>query len=128
MSLYDRARKDNARILGVSSGFTVAAVFTSPTGVEYSVNGFFIDVNFDVDPQTGLPIVARRVAFTVSLNDKDGVAQFPTENPADTAGIWRCQFVNGVGEDNNWLVEGPAQDRTLGYINMTLKKVTARTM
>jgi len=126
VSLYDRARKDNARILGSPSGFSVPAVFTSPAGVEYPVYGFFIDVNFDIDPQTGLPVVARRVAFSVSRYDKDGVDQFPDANPADTAGTWRCRFTNSVGDESTWIVEGLAHDRTLGHITMMLKKLTAR--
>jgi len=128
VNLYDRARKANARILGTSSGFSVPVVFTSPTGVEYSVHGFFIDVNFDIDPQTGLPVVALRVAFSVSRYDKNGVDQFPTENPADTAGIWRCRFTNSVGEAATWIVENPAHDRTLGNITMQLKKLIARSV
>lgn len=126
MSLYDRARKDNARILGREAGFTVSAIFTSPTGVEYSVRGFFIDVNFDIDPQTGLPVVARRVAFSVSRYDEDGADQFPGANPADTAGTWRCRFANSVDAAETWIVDSPAHDRTLGHITMQLKKLTAR--
>jgi hypothetical protein len=128
VNLYDRARKDTARILGREAGFTVPAVFTSPAGVEYSVRGFFIDVNFDIDPTTGLPIVAHRVAFSVSRYDADGVDQFPGANPADTAGIWRCRFTNSVGESSTWIVENPAHDRTLGHITMQLKKLTARSV
>jgi len=126
MSLYDRVWKDNARILGTSSGFTVPAVFTSPAGVEYPVRGFFIDVNFDIDPQTGLPVVARRVAFSISRYDKDGVDQFAGANPADTAGTWRCRFANSVDAAETWIVDKPAHDRTLGHITMQLKKLTAR--
>jgi hypothetical protein len=128
VNLYDRARKDNARILGSSSGFSVPAIFISPTGVEYPAQGFFIDVNFDIDPQTGLPVVARRVAFSVSRYDKNGVDQFPTETPADTPGTWRCRFTNSVGEAATWIVENPAHDRTLGNITMQLKKLIARSV
>ena len=127
MSLYDRARKDNAKILGSSRGFTVPVVLTSPTGVEYSTRCFFVDVSNDINPQTGLMVVSRRVAITVSLYDTDGVLVL-TENPADTKGNWKATLTNIVGEEGTYLVNDPMIDRTLGSITMTLKRLKTETI
>jgi len=121
MSLYDRARKDNARILNSDQGFTVPVVFTSPVGNVYPVRGFFIDTNLEINPQTGLPVIARHTAITVSLFDVDGVRQFVSENPADTAGVWKASFVNVMASSETFIVTDPMIDRTIGQITMTLK-------
>lgn len=122
MSLYDRARKDNAKILGASRGFTVPVILLSPTGSEYSTRCFFIDVSNDINPQTGTMVVGRRVAISVSLYDTDGVTLILTENPADTKGTWKATVTyNGVTETR--LVTDPMIDRTLGSITMTLKRL-----
>ena len=121
MSLYDRARKDNAKILGASRGFTVPVVLLSPTGNEYSTRCFFIDVSNDINPQTGMMVVGRRVAISVSLYDENG-ALLLTENPAETAGTWKATVTyNGATETR--LVTDPMIDRTLGSITMTLKRL-----
>jgi hypothetical protein len=123
VSLYDRARLDSARILNSPQGFTVPVVLTSPTNVEYSLRGFFIDVNLDIDPQTGLPIVGRKAAITVSVYDANGEEQLVDENPADTAGRWLATFTNTVGETVTYsCAEKPMYDRTLGQITLLLKK------
>lgn len=121
MSLYDRARKDNAKILGASRGFTVPVILLSPTGNEYSTRCFFIDVSNDINPQTGMMVVGRRVAISVSLYDENG-ALLLTENPADNTGTWKATITyNGTTETR--LVTDPMIDRTLGSITMTLKRL-----
>ena len=121
MSLYDRARKDNARILNYDQGFTVPVVFTSPTGNVYPARGFFIDTNLEINPATGLPMIARHTAITVSIYDVDGVLQFVSENPADTVGIWKATFTGISGSSETFTVTDPMFDRTIGQITMTLK-------
>ena len=121
MSLYDRARKDNAKILGASRGFTVPVILLSPTGNEYSTRCFFIDVSNDINPQTGMMVVGRRVAISVSLYDTGGNLVL-TENPADNAGTWKATIAyNGVTETR--IITDPMIDRTLGSITMTLKRL-----
>ena len=121
MSLYDRARKDNAKILGCSRGFTVPVILLSPTGNEYYTRCFFIDVSNDINPQTGMMVVGRRVAISVSLYDTDGNLVL-TENPADNAGTWKATITyNGTTETR--IVTDPMIDRTLGSITMTLKRL-----
>lgn len=126
MSLYDRARKDNARILNSDQGFTVSVVFTSPVGNVYPVRGFFIDTNLEINPSTGLPVIARHTAMTVSVYDIDGVLQFITENPADTAGIWKATFTGISGASETFLVSDPMFDRTIGQITMILKTLKTK--
>ena len=127
MSMYDRAKKDTARILGNESGFSVPVVFTSPTGVSIPARWFFIDVNIDIDPSTGLPMIARKCAGTVSFYLSDGVTlQFPAQNPVDTSGIWKATFSNSLGQSVEYLVENQIADRTLCTMTMTLKNYTKR--
>ena len=128
MNLYERVRKDSARILSNPNGFTAPVVFTTPTGVEMDpVTWFFIDVNLDINPTTGLPIISRKVAGSVSIYGPDGeTSQFPFGNPAETAGRWKVRFTNTVGQENEYLVTNPIYDRTTGIITMTAKAFTKR--
>lgn len=128
MNLYDRARKDIARILSNPNGFSAPVVFTTPAGVEMEpVTWFFIDVNFDINPTTGLPMIARKAAGSVSLYAPDGETnQFPHGNPVDTKGNWKLKFTNGIGQEKEYYVANPIIDRTTGMITMTAKAHTKR--
>lgn len=127
MTLYDRAVKDNTRILCSESGFSIPVVFLSPTGASYSTRGFFIDVALDLDAN-GMPVVARKCAFSFSKYDKDNTDLFPTENPVDTAGTWQATFTNSIGEANTWIVDKPMPDKTLAMYTVILKKKSTRTV
>ena len=128
MNLYERARKDTARILSNQNGFTASVVFTTPAGIVMDpVAWFFIDVNLDINPTTGMPIISRKVAGSVSLYAPDGETnQFPDGNPAETKGKWKAKFTNGVGQEKEYLVSNPIFDRTTGMITMTLEVYTKR--
>ena len=128
MNLYERARKDIARILSNPNGFTAPVVFTTPAGIVMEpVTWFFIDVNLDINPTTGMPMIARKVAGSVSLYAPDGETnQFPDGNPADTKGKWKAKFTNGIGAEKEYLVSNPIFDRTTGMITMTLEAYTKR--
>lgn len=128
MTLYDRAVKDNTRILTSESGFSVPVVFTSPSDVQYSTRGFFVDVSLDIDFATGLPKISRKAAFSFSKYAEDGTDLFPTENPADTAGTWQATFANSIESSQTWIVDKPMPDRTLGMITVILKRKTSRTV
>jgi len=128
MTLYDRVVKNTTRILTRADGFTVPVVFTSPAGVEYSTRGFFIDVSLDINPATGLPMVARKSAFSFSRYTSDNTDLFPTENPADTAGTWKATFSNSLGESQEWAIESVMPDRTLGMYTVLLKRKVTRTV
>jgi hypothetical protein len=91
------------------------------------VTWFFIDVNLDINPTTGMPMIARKVAGSVSLYAPDGETnQFPDGNPADTKGKWKAKFTNGIGAEKEYLVSNPIFDRTTGMITMTLEAYTKR--
>ena len=128
MNLYERARKDIARILSNPNGFTASVVFTTPAGIVMNpVTWFFIDVNLDINPTTGMPIISRKVAGSVSLYAPDGETnQFPDGNPADTKGKWKAKFTNNIGQEKEYLVSNPMFDRTTGMITMTLESYTKR--
>jgi hypothetical protein len=128
MNLYERARKDIARILSNPNGFSAPVVFTTPSGVEMDpVTWFFIDVNLDINPSTGMPVVARKVAGSVSLYAPDGVtSQFPLGNPVETAGKWKLKFTNGVESEKEYFINKPIYDRTTGMITMTAEMFTKR--
>ena len=116
MSLYDRARQDNSRILG--TGFSIPVVFTDPSGIECPVNAFFRDVDFALDAN-GFPMIAHSISISVNLLAPDGTVQFTNAHkPADG---WLVSFTyNGlafVGE-----VIKPMFDRTLGMITMNAQK------
>jgi hypothetical protein len=130
MNLYERSRKDIARILSNPNGFSAPVVFITPSGVEMSpVTWFFIDVNLDINPSTGMPMVARKVAGSVSLYGPDGVtSQFPLGNPVETSGKWKLKFTNGVGVEKEYFINKPIYDRTTGMMTMTAEAYTKRTI
>jgi hypothetical protein len=115
---YDRLREDSKRIL--TTGFTLAVVFKSPTGTEYTANAFFSDIGMGFDAN-GMPMVDRRIALSVSCLSADGTVIFTEANYPSTS-MWRATFTyNGTtfyGE-----VQKPMLDRTMACIDMTLGKV-----
>ena len=115
---YDHLRQDTARILGTN--FTLAVVFTSPTGVEYSTSGFFSDIGMTFDAN-GFPTPGRRVTMTVSTTTPAGVAVFTESNWPKGDG-WRITFTyNGTsfyGEVLNAML-----DRVTGCITLNAGKI-----
>jgi predicted patatin/cPLA2 family phospholipase len=125
MSLYDRARIDNAKILGSSRGFIVPVTFIFPGNIIIATRCFYIDVNLGIDANTGLPIVSRRVAISANKYSEDGITDmFPTVNPADTTGTIKFILTNNVGETKTYIAEKPFYDRTLAQYTMTGKLFT----
>jgi hypothetical protein len=116
-SLYARAKADNKRIL--NQGFSADMTITNPaTGEQQTVKGFYIDVPLDINPQSGLPVHARRIACSIHLAD------LTIGNPAEVAGDWRNSFVNNVGETVSGVMETLDLDRTLGMLTFTVKLLT----
>lgn len=115
---YDRLREDSKRIL--TTGFTLAVVFTSPTGIEYPTTGFFSDIGMTLDAN-GMPTQGRRVTLTVSTTSADGTPIF-TESAWPKNSDWRVSFTyNGAsfyGEVINSMF-----DRVMGCITLNAGKV-----
>lgn len=118
--MYDRMRQDNARILG--TGFSLAVVFTSPTGTTHPVTAFFSDMSLSLDAN-GMPVVGRKVTLTTHFNAPDGTVQF-TEASYPNGPSWRVSFTyNGTafkGEVTNAMI-----DRSFGSITMNAGKFRA---
>lgn len=116
--MYDRLRQDTARILG--TGFSLAVVFTSPTGVEYPCTAFFSDIGMTFDAN-GMPTPGRRIALTVAMSATDGTAIF-TESVWPKGEGWRVSFTyNGAafrGEVLNAML-----DRSMGCVTLNAGKV-----
>jgi len=116
LSLYERAKADNRRIL--NTGFHVTATFTNPaTGQTQTAEMFYIDAPLDINPQTGMPIRARKIGCHVHLAD------ITIGNPVEVAGDWRVSFVNNTGETVAGVMETLDLDRTLGMLTFSVKPV-----
>lgn len=115
MDYYARVKEANKQIL--NKKFTAPVTFTSPSGETQVVNCFYIDVGMDVNPSTGMPVRARKVALSAHIDD------FTIGNPAETAGTWRASFTNNVDDEREGTIEDPVADRTLGMVTMVLKYV-----
>lgn len=114
MNLYDRVRKDNKRIL--SNGFVADLTLTNPvTSETQTVTGFYVDAPLDVDPQSGLPIRARRIAAHVHLSE------LTIGSPVTVDGYWEVQFENNAGETVHGVIESPDPDRTLNMLSFVIK-------
>ena len=119
MNLYDRARNDNARILG--SGFTLPVVFTDPAGVACPADAFFKDTEFTVD-MSGQPSSARHLSISVNLENASGVVQFTHAHRPKNG--WRVSFsYNGIDFKGEVILA--MFDRTLGMITMNAQVVKA---
>ena len=114
--LYARAKADNRRIL--NRGFHRSITLTSPAGAIQTVEAFSIDVNLDVDLQSGLPIQGRKIAASVHLSD------LTIGDPTD-GGLWRASIANSLGQTVTGIIESPDADRTLGMITFVIKLVRA---
>lgn len=116
--MYDRMRQDTARILG--TGFTLAVVFTSPTGIEYQTNAFFSDIGMGFDAN-GMPTPERRIALSAACVLADGTVVF-NESTWPKGDGWRVAFTyNGVafyGEVLNAML-----DRSMGCVTLNAGKV-----
>lgn len=127
MNLYERARKDNAKILNSQTGFTVPVVLTAPSGNAYNHRAFFVDTNLEINPATGLPMIGRKTAMSISIFNESGALVFSTENPAETAGKWKVAFTSPItGVAETMTITDPLFDRTLGQITFTLKKLSTK--
>ena len=119
MTLYDRARADNARILG--SGFTLPVIFTDTTGLEFPADAFFKDTEFDID-MNGQPVAARKISISVNLESASGTVQFTHAHRPNRG--WRVAFTyNGLAFTGEVILA--MFDRTLGMITMNVQVVRA---
>ncbi|MBE3065024.1 MAG: hypothetical protein IMZ69_08405, partial [Spirochaetes bacterium] len=116
LSLYERAKADNRRIL--NTAFHATATFTAPVGsgiAEQTAEIFYADINLDIDVQTGLPVRARKIAAHVHHAD------LALGTPVEVAGDWKVAFTNNVGGAILGIVESPILDRTLGQMTFVVK-------
>lgn len=114
----ERILADNKEILN-SRGLTAEMTFTAPNGSTQALDGTYTDVSLGINPETGLPIIGRKISISAHLPD------FTTYNPADTAGNWKVSFVNNIGETITGYLKNIMPDRTLGMVTATVEKLKA---
>jgi len=89
--------------------------FTSPSGTSEPIKAFYVDAPLDVDPESGMPIRARRIRAHVHLS------ALTIGTPVDVLGYWKVSFVNNVGQIVDGVIESPDADRTLNQLSFTVK-------
>jgi hypothetical protein len=115
--MYDRLRQDNARI--TNTGFSLAVVFTSPSGVEHNARCFFSDIGMMLSAE-GFPIPGRRIAITTSTTDLLGAVVFTESNHPKEG--WKINLTyNGTSFYGEVL--DAMYDRTFGAITMNAGKI-----
>ena len=93
-------------------------VFTNPTGeVSPAIQGWYTDSPIDVDPQTGMQVIARRIRASIHFSD------LTIGDPTEIAGIWRVRFTNSDGELVDGAIESPRRNRTLGMLAFVVKPI-----
>mgnify|MGYP006280772059 CR=1 FL=1 len=115
MNYYDRLKADNKMIL--TDRIITDATITNPSGQSQAVKLFYIDAPLDIDPQSGLPIRARRIAGHIHRAD------LTIGYPDKVAGDWRITFVNNSGDTINGVIQQPDPDHTLGMLSFVVKIV-----
>ena len=117
MSLYDRVKTDNQKIL--NKGFSIVHHITNGKSGEelkdQDIKGFYVDTSLEIDPDNGLPIVGQKIAVTFNIDDIT-IGSGVNENYEK----WKAIFTNHVGKERIGYFQNPIPDRTIGMITATL--------
>jgi len=116
LNLYQKVKADNKRIL--NNGFVMPGILNNnnvPGSQSQTINVFFNDVSFGLNPETGLPIVGRKVSVSLHLDD---ITIYQTDSNYEG---WVLTFTNNQGQSVKGVFINPMPDRTLGMLTTSLR-------
>ena len=112
MSMYDRLKSDNKRI--VSGDDMQDVVLYNASSVSKAGKARVTSVGMDVNPQ-GLAFASKKHSVCFHISDFASIAA-TNENYKG----WKASFVNSEGETVTGFFNNPLVDKTLGYVVATL--------
>lgn len=116
MTLFDRLKTDNKRILGGDDMKPITLY--NAVGASEAGKARGIDIDFAINPQ-GQPVNTGKLSIGFHIDD------FPTITGTNETYIsWEGQFLNSRGETIRGVFNNIFVDKTLNYVstNLTLKK------
>ena len=119
MSLYDRLKSDNQRI--ISGDDMQNVTMFNALGVSVAGKARVTSVGMDINMQ-GQAFATKKHSICFHISSFSSIAS-STENYKG----WKAEFVNSEGATVSGFLNNPLVDKTLGYVVATLtdKKVTA---
>lgn len=123
-NLRDLATADHRLIVeDVAGGFGRELTFTDPDGVVGVVNGFWNDINQNIDLQTGA-MVSGRVAFVRVTRGalRDANLTLPVGEIDDKKKKWLVSFVDMGGQRRTFAISEARPDRSIDAVDCYLEK------
>ena len=114
MSLFDRLKKDNNRIL---TDDMRDLTLINALGYSYSGKGRYTDINFQITPQGEL-INTRKNTLAFSITEFESIS-----GTDESYKNWRGSFLNSKGETVIGLFNNIFIDRTLDYVSCHLTEI-----
>lgn len=122
MTLYDRLKADNARIL--SSDDMMVLTLTNLAGVSYTGRGRITNPGMTFNPQ-GQPVASQKISIAFSLETFSPLLTMSEINNGGNG--WKAQFDNEVATGLIDPVEGRVNlflvNKTFGHVEATLTRI-----
>lgn len=120
MSLYNRLKSDNARI--ISGDDMQDVVLYNASGASKTGKARVTSVGIDVNPQ-GLMFPTKKHSICFHISDFSTISVTPVTN--ENYKGWKAEFLNSEGGTVTGIFNNPLVDKTLGYVVATLTEIKA---
>lgn len=124
MNFLEIAQLDKAFTLNDDQfGFGSTIKLTDPDLFSADVIGRSNDINFAVDPDTGVAISGRTATVAIDMQEliDKGFSSLPAAQSDKTKKPWIVEFDDQLGNTHTFTVLEANPDRTLGIILCTLR-------
>lgn len=111
MTLYDRLKTDNQRIL---TGEMAALTLYNASAASKLATGRYTDMGFDVSPQ-GKMFATKKWSIAFHIDEFSSITGADEDYKN-----WEGEFVNNQGEIIRGVFNNPLVDKTFGYVVATL--------
>ena len=115
MSLYDRMKSDNNRIL--SGDDMQSLTVTNPSGASLEIKARVTAVGMGLNMQ-GLPVVSKKYSVSFSLDEVTSLM-----STGETFENWKASFLNSQSETVSGVFNNQFVDKTLNYLVATLTNI-----
>jgi len=109
-NFLSQIRAANQQIL--NNGICWDAVLTIKSGAEYEIQVFSPDIGLDINPDTGLALVGRRISASFRIDD---IALSDIPNA-------KIKFTS-FDEEIEGVLKNPMYDRSLGFVTASVRLI-----
>ena len=124
MNFIQIAQQDKVFTLRDSvMGFGTVITITDPDLLSDTVTGRTNDINFAIDPNTGVPISGRTATIAIDMQEltEKGFTSLPVAQTDKTKKPWLVEYTDQLGNAHIFIVLEGNPDRTLGIVLCTLQ-------